>query len=45
MARTAVIDYFTSPDQRRLDKVFDWEIEYTLRYVLDTPIAFPLAAC
>jgi hypothetical protein len=31
LARTAVIDYFTSPDQRRLDKVFDWEIDYIMR--------------
>ena len=31
LARTAVIDYFTSPDQRRLDKVFDWEVDYVMR--------------
>lgn len=31
VARTAVVDYFTSPDQRRLDKVFDWENDYVMR--------------
>lgn len=31
VARTAVIDYFQSPAQRRLLKIFSWEEEYLLR--------------
>jgi hypothetical protein len=31
VARTAVVDYFSSPDQRRLDKVFDWESDFVMR--------------
>jgi hypothetical protein len=31
VARTAILDYFSSPDQRRLDKIFDWEADFVLR--------------
>jgi hypothetical protein len=30
-ARTAVLDYFRSPAQRKLDKIYDWERGYALR--------------
>ena len=30
-ARTAVLDYFRSPSQRRLDKIYDWERDFMLR--------------
>lgn len=28
IARTAVLDYFQSPQQRRLEKIFDWDSDY-----------------
>ena len=31
MARTRVLDYFQSPAQRRLDKIFNWERHYELK--------------
>ena len=31
VARTAVLDYFQSPEQRRLQKLFSWEEEFQLR--------------
>lgn len=31
VARTAVLDYFQSPSQRRLDKIFAWEEDYILK--------------
>lgn len=31
VARTAVLDYFQSPAQRRLQKIYTWEDEYPLR--------------
>lgn len=31
IARTAVLDYFNSPQQKRLEKVFHWEQTYELR--------------
>ena len=31
VARTAVLDYFQSPAQARLDKLFEWEKDYDLR--------------
>lgn len=31
VARTAVIDYFQSPSQIRLEKIFAWEEEYILK--------------
>jgi HD-GYP domain-containing protein (c-di-GMP phosphodiesterase class II) len=31
IARTAVLDYFQSPQQRRLEKIFSWEEEYVLK--------------
>ena len=31
MARTAVLDYFQSPAQQRLEKIFTWENEYDVR--------------
>lgn len=31
IARTAVLDYFQSPQQRRLDKIFSWDEEYILK--------------
>lgn len=31
MARTAVLDYFRSPAQRNLEKIYDWEQSYALR--------------
>lgn len=31
VARTAVIDYFQSPNQNRLDKIFDWENEFIMK--------------
>lgn len=31
IARTAIIDYFQSPEQRRLEKMFSWEEEYILK--------------
>jgi len=31
VARTAVLDYFNSPQQRRLEKVFDWEANFELK--------------
>jgi len=31
VARTAVLDYFNSPQQRRLEKVFDWETNFELK--------------
>lgn len=31
IARTAVLDYFLSPQQRRLEKIFNWERHYELR--------------
>ena len=30
-ARTAVLDYFRSPAQRRLDKIYNWEDRYVSR--------------
>lgn len=30
-ARTAVLDYFRSPSQRKLDKIYDWETGFALR--------------
>ena len=30
-ARTAVLDYFRSPSQRRLEKIYDWERDFVLR--------------
>lgn len=31
IARTAVLDYFQSPQQRRLEKIFSWEEEFLLK--------------
>ena len=31
IARTAVLDYFQSPQQRRLEKIFHWEEHFSLR--------------
>lgn len=31
IARTAVLDYFQSPAQRRLQKLFTWEVSYELK--------------
>ena len=31
VARTAVLDYYDSPLQRRLEKIFSWEEQYLLR--------------
>ena len=31
IARTAVLDYFQSPQQRRLEKIFSWEEDYILK--------------
>eukprot|EP01038_Epipyxis_sp_PR26KG_P004458 gene4458-6304_t len=31
LARTAVLDYFKSPQQRRLEKIFSWEDDFFLR--------------
>ncbi|KAJ1420484.1 hypothetical protein B484DRAFT_433531, partial [Ochromonadaceae sp. CCMP2298] len=31
IARTAVLDYFQSPAQRRLEKIFSWEEDYVMR--------------
>jgi hypothetical protein len=30
-ARTAVLDYFRSPSQRRLENIYDWESQFPLR--------------
>ena len=30
VARTAVLDYFQSPSQNRLEKIFSWEDEFIL---------------
>jgi hypothetical protein len=31
IARTAILDYFQSPQQRRLEKIFSWEEEFVLK--------------
>ena len=31
VARTAVLDYFQSPSQNRLEKIYSWEDEFVLR--------------
>eukprot|EP01038_Epipyxis_sp_PR26KG_P004031 gene4031-5768_t len=31
IARTAVLDYFQSPQQRRLEKIFSWEEDFVLK--------------
>jgi hypothetical protein len=31
VARTAILDYFQSPAQKRLEKMFEWEFEYHVR--------------
>ena len=31
VARTRILDYFQSPAQRRLEKIFNWERHYELR--------------
>jgi len=31
VARTAVLDYFQSPNQARLEKVMDWEVSFALK--------------
>ncbi len=31
IARTSVIDYFQSPEQKRLDKIFSWEEDFILK--------------
>jgi hypothetical protein len=31
IARTSVIDYFQSPEQKRLDKMFAWEEDFILK--------------
>lgn len=31
IARTAILDYFQSPNQRRYEKIFSWEEEYILK--------------
>ena len=31
IARTAVLDYFQSPAQKQLDKIFTWEDDFKLR--------------
>ena len=35
VAATSVLDYFSSPDQQRLDVVFDWEKDFILRPTKD----------
>lgn len=31
IARTAILDYFQSPQQNRLEKIFNWEEDYDLK--------------